>query len=354
MSETGGRDTSGRDSSGRDTGLDTAEPVPSADRGGDCGVEEGPPVPDPPLGAEYQAYPGYIAGTERRFRVIEDAIWGADPGDRVVVKAGTYTGTVDFHGKVITLCSESGPWVTVIDAAGEGPAVRLRTWEPAETVLLGFTVTGGVGEGDETFGPAPHGGGIFVEWGSPTLRHNVVVNNSAQIGAGIYARNGAPTVENNIVAWNTATQGGGGIVCTACQGRVAFNTLYENDAPDGPAGEYFWGAADFVGNLVVIPATRPSAVRWLDPREDVEWIGGNNLLWPTRDWLGGADDTEWPGFDSFVLDDPGLAPGEGDSPDDWQLPAGSPAIDAGPEDETDPDGSRSDLGGFGGPEGSGW
>ena len=347
--ETGG-ETAGETAG--DTAGDTDTGSGSADRGGDCGLEEGPPPTNHPLGDAYLAYPVYIAGTERRFETIENAIWGAETGDRVVVKAGTYPGTVDFHGKVITLCSESGPWVTILDAQGEGPVVRLRNWEPPETVLEGFTLTGGVGEGDETFGPTPHGGGVFVEWGSPTVRHNVVVHNRAQIGAGIYVRNGAATVENNIVAWNTATQGGGALTCSACQGRIAFNTLYENDSPAGPAMEYFWGAADFIGNLVVVPVHRTSAVRWLDPRKDVVWTGGPNLVWPTRDWLELAEDSEWPDFGTFVTADPGLTPGEGSSADDWRLPEGSAAIDAGPAEELDPDGSRSDAGAFGGPSGA--
>ncbi|MBM4364822.1 MAG: hypothetical protein FJ102_01295 [Deltaproteobacteria bacterium] len=310
-------------------------------------------MPGHPLGDEYQAYPVYIAGTERRFVDIDDGIWGAEEGDRVVVKAGTYEGTVDFHGKIITLCSESGPWATVLDALGEGPVVRLRSWEPQETTLEGFTITGGVGEGDGDGNTPPHGGGVFVEWGSPTIRHNVVVYNASQIGAGIYARNGAPTVENNIVAWNTASQGGGGIVCTACRGRIAFNTIYENDAASGPGGEYFWGAADYVGNIVVTPDASAGMMRWLDPRTDVAWTGGPNLAWPSTDWLVDTDDTEWPDIDEFVFANPGLDPASGDAPGDWQLPGDSPAVDAGPADELDPDGSRSDFGAFGGPEG-GW
>ncbi len=37
---------------------------------------------------------------------------------------------------------------------------------------------------------------------------------------------------------------------------------------------------------------------------------------------------------------------------DWTLGPGSPAIDAGPPDALDPDGTRADLGAYGGPDGA--
>lgn len=331
----------------------STESGPPADRDGGCWVEEGPPPDDHALGEEYWAYPVYIAGTERRFADIQGGIWGAEEGDTVVVKPGTYVGTVDLVGKRITLCSEQGPSVTVLDAEGEGPVVRMRAWEPAETVLEGFTLTGGVGEGDDDFGPTPHGGGIYVEWGSPTIRHNVIVGNEAWIGGGIYVRNGAATIENNIIAFNIAHEGGGGLTCTACQGRIAYNSFVHNQAGNGPLAEYFWGTADFVGNLALLEeSSDQAAFRWLQPRAGIDWYGGDNLRWPDRDLLDSADESEWPGYDRWIIADPGLEIEPDRLDQHWTLPVGSPAIDCGPVDESDTDGSRADCGAFGGAYGS--
>lgn len=318
--------TSSPDSGVSDSGA-TSSPDPWESTG-DCGVPEGPPPDDPALGEEYQAFPAYIAGTDRRFETIQGAIWGADDGDTVVVKPGTYTGTVDLVGKVITLCSEQGPAVTVLDAEGVGPVVRLRAWEPAETVVQGFTITGGVGEGDETFGPTPHGGGVFVEWGSPTIRHNVIVDNQADIAGGVYARNGAPTVEHNVIAWNHAPQGGGGFVCSACRGRFANNVVYRNTAGEGDGLEYFWGVADNTDNLYVVDAKSRGLVRFMEPRPEVEWQGGPNQLWPDVQLLVDVDDVQWPHHDTWVVADPGLAPDPSDPAWGW----GEEVVDPGPYD----------------------
>jgi len=83
-----------------------------------------------------------------------------------------------------------------------------------EAALEGFTITGGEAS-DERF----HGGGIQVEWGSPTIRHNIIIHNQAPIGGGVYMWNGAPSVTNNVVAWNSDD----GVVCSACPGEVRYN-----------------------------------------------------------------------------------------------------------------------------------
>ena len=323
-----------------DTDSDTDTDVPRVAGDGGCWVEEGPPPEEGD--ATYYDYPVYISGTDRRFVSIQDGIWGAEEGDTVVVKAGTYLENIDFKGKAITVCSESGPWVTTIDGQELGSTVALRNWEGPESVLEGFTVTGGDGyEG--------HGGGVYVEWGSPTILHNVFVDNRAGIAGGVYVRNGAATVTNNIIVGNRALQGGGGFVCSACRGTFAYNTLYLNDAPDGPAAEYFWGVADFVGNILVVPDGSPFAIRWLDPREKIEWDSRYNLLWPDVPIVReGGDKPTWPSDEGWVFEDPLLVDPDGS---DFSLGKGSPAIDAGPPDATDADGTRADLGAYGGPSG---
>jgi hypothetical protein len=332
----GGTDGGTASGTGGGTGADTDE-TPA----GDCPSAAHVPGVEP---ATYVDYPVYIDGTDRRFTTIQNGIWGAEEGDEVIVCAGEYHERIDFKGKAITVTSAAGPLLTTLDGQGEGSVVTLRNWEPPESVLEGFTITGG--QGDEF-----HGGGIFIEWGSPTIRHNIVRNNEAGIAGGVYARNAGPTVHNNVIAWNHAREGGGGFTCSACRGTFAYNTLFWNTTDGaGPLMEYFWGAADIVGNVLVSrPEVSQPAVRVTSVREDREFSVSHNLLAPVDQTWAPSSPSGFPTGEAWVRALPAIADPEGG---DWTLGAGSPAIDTGPPDATDPDGTRADLGAFGGPNGA--
>ena len=64
-------------------------------------------------------------------------------GDEIIVAQGTYFETIDFLGKAITLRSADGPQLTIIDGSGAGSVVQCVTGEGFDTVLDGFTITGG-------------------------------------------------------------------------------------------------------------------------------------------------------------------------------------------------------------------
>jgi hypothetical protein len=340
----GGTDTSERDSGGSDTG--------EGDSGGsDTSGTQVWACPetthDPAVGVnedDYESYPVVIVGGDRRFLTIQDAIWGAEELDVVQVCPGLYYERIDFRGKSITVRSAEGPAVTILDGQQGGATVVMKRYEPPETVLEGFTIRGGSGE-------AGHGAGVFIEWGSPVVRYNIVTGNQSMIGAGVYARNAGPTVHNNIITANHAEEGGGGFVCTACRGSLRFNTIYNNTSREGPVMEYFWGAADIIGNILVAEeGTTDAAVRVTQVREDVIPTIAWNLLWPdTMPWVPSVWEGEFPGGEDWLIADPKLADPDGG---DWSLLPSSPAVDAGPPDETDPDGTRADLGAFGGPDGS--
>ena len=59
---------------------------------------------------------------------VQQAISAALSGDTVIVSPGTYFETIDFLGKNITLTSEQGPDVTIIDAHGGGSVSQFQTW----------------------------------------------------------------------------------------------------------------------------------------------------------------------------------------------------------------------------------
>src|SRR6186713_290641 len=86
---------------------------------------------------------------------IQQAIAAAAPGDTVLVAPGTYIENLTFLGKAITVVSESGPAVTVIDGNWAGPVVGFAEGESRAAVLRGFTVQ----HGASSFG----GGGVFIQ-----------------------------------------------------------------------------------------------------------------------------------------------------------------------------------------------
>jgi len=326
---------------------DSAAPQTTADdsggdTSGDSGSTASESCPEKTSTENYDLYPVTIAGTDRRFDSIQNGIWGAEEGDVVTVCPGTYYENIDFKGKLITVTSDQGPWVTIIDGQGLDSVVTLQNYEPSESILQGFTLTNGSAL------KTNHGGGIYIEWGSPTIRYNVIIDNDAHIAGGVYVRNGGANVHNNIIAWNEATEGGGGMVCTACVGGYRYNTLYENRSGNGPVAEWFWGVADLEGNIMVSEkAYTGAAIRWMKPRgKDFET--GYNLLWPHREVVDGSDADAWPEGEGLVWAEAELVDPEGM---DFSLSASSPANDAGPPDDVDPDGTRADIGAYGGPDG---
>ena len=139
--------------------------------------------------------PGPGTGTEADpFCEIQDAIVASANGDEIIVAPGTYNELIDFLGKGVTLRSSGGRDVTIIDAGpvpdpGTGkPVVRCDSGEGPDTVLDGFTVTGGTGD------VGGFGGGMFIDSSSPTVTNSRFAANIASGGGGMSISSGSPTV----------------------------------------------------------------------------------------------------------------------------------------------------------------
>jgi endonuclease/exonuclease/phosphatase family metal-dependent hydrolase len=141
---------------------------------------------------------------------IQTAIDHADDGDEIVVAPGTYYEAVNFKGKAITLHSADGPEVTILDATGRGASVvTCRSGEQADSILDGFTLTGGRGT---TVGSYQYGGGMYNLNSSPTVTHCIFTANTlASQGGGMWNDNSNPTVTDCTFSNNAVAHNGGGM-----------------------------------------------------------------------------------------------------------------------------------------------
>jgi len=172
---------------------------------------------------------------------IQAGIDAAVDGDIVLVAPGTYAENgIKFFGKAITVKSESGPEVTVVDGATV-PGYTLFFFnydEGSNSVLQGFTL-----ENADFFDG--NGGAISCQDSSPTIIDNVIRNNrSPYRGGGIYCYGGAPTICGNTISGNTAPRGGG-IYCEYSSPAIIDNNILSNDS------DYGGGIQSYEGSNVV-------------------------------------------------------------------------------------------------------
>tara|TARA_Y100000589_G_scaffold294223_1_gene299718 strand:- start:2201 stop:3154 length:954 start_codon:yes stop_codon:yes gene_type:complete len=142
------------------------------------------------------------------FNTIQEAVNGAVDGDVIRVGPGTWPGRLDFRGKQITIESMDGPSTTTLNANGVGSVVLFQSSETTNSILDGFTITGGTGsllEGEIT------GGGIHVVESSPTIQNCIITGNTAYFGGGVAIWEGAPIIRGCTFTNNHADGDGGGL-----------------------------------------------------------------------------------------------------------------------------------------------
>ena len=174
------------------------------------------------------------------FNTIQAGITAAvaDNGDNVTVLTGTYT-AINFGGKNITVQSASwtnpaGVAATIINGQGGSPLVTFNHGENSGAVLQGFTITGGVWSGLDF--PDLGAGGIYIYNSSPTIRYNVIANNSTtDDGGGICILGfSSPSVVSNTISANSAGFDGGGVFVYTASGysapQLLLNSFISNSA----------------------------------------------------------------------------------------------------------------------------
>ncbi|MHC4647808.1 MAG: right-handed parallel beta-helix repeat-containing protein, partial [Planctomycetota bacterium] len=170
-------------------------------------------------------------------------------GDEIVVAPGTYYEAINFNGKAVRLYSSGGPNDTAIDAAGlNSSVVTCNSGEDANTILEGFTITGGMGttvSGDKC------GGGMYnYSNSSPMVTNCNFNNNTAIYGGGMCNNlNSSPTLTNCTFSSNTANYYGGGMWNSSNSNPNVTNCIFNgNEAEISGGGMFNNGTSPTVKN----------------------------------------------------------------------------------------------------------
>lgn len=174
---------------------------------------------------------------------IQKAISAAVNGDRVLVAPGTYYENINFEGKVIQVVSTRGAKVTAIDGSLNGTVVTFQGGETRDTVLSGFQIR----NGGTPYQTQLLGGGILIEYASPTISDNDIFDNAACIGGGLMAYgHSAVRIVHNLIHNNQAVCGsqvahGGAMRLDYAEGAVIEDNIIENNG-----AAYGTGGVDLV------------------------------------------------------------------------------------------------------------
>jgi hypothetical protein len=166
---------------------------------------------------------------------IQAGIDAAQPGDTVLVADGIYKGignrNIDFKGKRITVRSANGPKNCIIDCENQGGGFYLHSSEGNDSVISGFTITGGY---------SADGGGIYGIDSSPTISRCIIRGNSSYTvgdyyGGGICLKTTystsliKPVITNCVISGNkSGRRGGGGIYLSSAAAIITNCTIVGN------------------------------------------------------------------------------------------------------------------------------
>lgn len=338
------------------------------------------------------------------FETIQEAIDAASDGARIEVDPGTYEELIDFKGKAIHVMAVDPSKATTIAAPRTGGSVvTFKSAEKADAVLEGFTLSGGTGS--IKGGTTRYGGAVFIQNASPTLLELTVTSNKAAYGAGIACVDGgSPIIRRSTITNNTADLAGGGVYSTGCLLTLQTSSLITNIVTGSSMGG--GGLAEVIGNglienvlfagnesggnggAIMIDGAAPTIVNntlvgntalisaGLYAKSSSAKVFNNiivyqdtgaglvnddevlsldvqyNLFYANQGGSFGGYQPDVVGSAGNLEADPLFVKFSNDSRftnDDFHLQAGSPAIDAGDPSRLDVDGTRSDLGAYGGP-----
>ena len=134
--------------------------------------------------------------------------------------------------------------------------------ETANARLIGFTITGGTGtkwQDEHGAGLFTEGGGILIQYASPTILRNRIIYNTAintngavsAGGGGIRCGNSNPVIQNNVIAFNLGRYGGG-IVLKYSGAIIKNNIIDHNSAGEDFGGGGIWSCGSFTQPKIIV------------------------------------------------------------------------------------------------------
>ena len=239
------------------------------------------------------------------------------------------------------------------NTAARGGGIHASLWPWADGLIEGVVLRGN---------HADRGGGLDVEDNFQPLvaRELTIVGNTADRGAGVYARSTNLTLTRSLIANNTGAWRGGGLFVRAnhpwsgecpCPPSppaldVSFVTVYGNEASEG-AGLWTDATGLTLSNAIVAGNRGATSVAVAAP-VDVPGATRPRPTWrfvdTTPATFAGMNDPT--GNDGNLAADPAFVAADAG---DVHLASGSACLDAGDPGMRDADGSRADMGRFGGP-----
>jgi len=135
---------------------------------------------------EYSTADGPVENlnTGKHYDYIQHAVNNAEPGHEIVVGPGTHNESINFKGKKVTVRSTDPDDPEVVAATiinGSGRVVTFSNAEDVDSILSGFTITGG-------------SNGIYCTEATPTITDCIITGNT-NAGIELYS-GGNPTITN--------------------------------------------------------------------------------------------------------------------------------------------------------------
>jgi len=228
----------------------------------------------------------------------------------------------------------------------EGGGIHLRS-------IANSTIEECTFEGNEA-GAGSFGGGLYTDDSEYVkLRNSILRSNTATYGGGAYINDNANGSDfyNNVFMDNDARVAGGFALCHSIPTLFYNNTVVNNRALDETGGAAFFDAFVDFRNNIFANNTGGVALNMYDLNSAFYTELSFNNFYGNDEDIGGEMDPEVIDFDHNMRFDPAFAnfaPGMRSDLVSLVLSQSSPLIDAGDPMFDDPDGSRSDVGAYGG------